>query len=62
MSTLLALFAFALLFVCWGVLRPADQRGGGCHACPHGDDPGGCGDVCALFDDLESKPKLGTEQ
>jgi hypothetical protein len=60
-STLVAMLAFALLFVCWGVLRPADARGG-CHECSHTDDPSSCGDVCPLYEDLESQPKVGTER
>jgi hypothetical protein len=57
-STILAMAAFALLFVGWGLMRPADRRPGGCHSCPNSGD-GGCADSCAIFDDLESKPKAG---
>lgn len=63
MSTaLVAMLAFGALFVCWGVLRPPDRRGGGCHECAHTDDPSSCGDHCPLFEDLESKPKVGTQR
>jgi hypothetical protein len=62
MTTALAMFAFALLFVCWGMMRPADLRGGGCHECSHTDDPSSCGDSCPLFEDLDTKPKVGVER
>jgi hypothetical protein len=58
-SSILAVAAFSLLFVAWGLMRPADRKPGGCHACPHGDEPGGCAESCAIFEDLESKPKAG---
>jgi hypothetical protein len=61
-TVLVAMAAFALLFVCWGVLRPADRRGGGCHECYHPDDPSACGDSCPIFEDLESQPKVGVER
>jgi hypothetical protein len=62
MSTLVAMLAFALLFVGWGLMRPADHRGGGCHGCSHSDDPSTCGDSCPLLEDLESNLKGGTER
>jgi hypothetical protein len=60
-ATLVPVIAFALLFVCWGMLRPADQRQGGCHGCSHGD-PSECGRSCPLLDDLETKTRVGVER
>lgn len=62
MTTLLAVLAFAVLFVIWGLMHPMDHGAAGCHACPHGDDRTACGSSCALFADLESKPKVGVER
>jgi hypothetical protein len=61
-STLVAMLALAGLFACWGFLRPADRRPGGCHGCTRVDDPAGCGETCPLFEDLESQPKVGVER
>jgi hypothetical protein len=49
-TTVVAMLAFALLFVCWGVLRPADTREAGCHGCSHGD-TADCGAECPLLMD-----------
>ena len=48
----------AVLFVLFGVLRPADRpESGGCHGCSHGDG-NDCGVACPLLKDPEGSAKV----
>jgi hypothetical protein len=55
MSALLMMLGFAVLFVVFGVMRPADRRSGGCHGCQHEVGSVECGTECPLLREMDRK-------
>jgi hypothetical protein len=60
-TTIITIAAFSALFVLWGVLRPADLKGG-CHDCSNAGDPSRCEKSCELMEDLFSEPHVGAKR